>query len=112
MLPPFLLQACSRSRLDEAKRVTILAAVYGLAMKSLYFAARGLTELLSSLDVGNSKPLPTVASLHFTETVDDCNAVGLLFMKQVVYLTVHTLYVHQHWEKMIDIAVNFDDVTQ
>ena len=83
-------------------------------MKPLYFTAVGLTELLSSLETPppGAKPLPTATSLSFTETVDDCNAVGFLIVKQVVYLAIHTLYVHEHWEKMIDIAVNFDDATQ
>ena len=105
------MQACSSCRLDEPRRETILAAIYGLAMKPLYFAAVGLSELLASLDTASSKPLPTATSLHFTESLDDCNAVGLLFIKQVVYLAIHTLHVHQHWEKVINIAVNFDDVT-
>ena len=91
-----------------------MAAVYGLAMKPLYFTAVGLTDLLASFEIADSaKPLlPTATLLNFTESVDDCSAVGLLLIKQVVYLAVHTLYVHQHWEKMINIAVNFDDVTR
>ena len=74
----------------------------------------GLTELLASLETTDSAkpPLPTVTSLSFTESVDDCSAVGLLLIKQAVYLAIHTLYVHQHWEKTINIAVNFDDVTR
>jgi hypothetical protein len=110
----FHLQACSSSGLDEARRGIIMAAVYGLAMKPLYSAAVGLTELLASLEIadGAKPPLPTATSLIFTESVDDCSAVGLLVIKQVVYLAIHTLYAHQHWEKMINIAVNFDDVTR
>ena len=84
-------------------------------MKPLYFTAMGLTELLASLETPSGakpKPFPAATSLRFSESLDDCNTVGLLLIKQVVYLAVHTLYVHQHWEKMINIAVNFDDVTQ
>ena len=91
-----------------------MAAVYGLAMKPLHFTAVGLTDLLASLETadGTKPPLPTATLLSFTESVDDCSAVGLLLIKQAVYLAIHTLYVHQHWEKTINIAVNFDDVTR
>ena len=105
-----LLQACS-TRVEGERRETILGAVYGLALRPLCFAARGLIELVENLD-GGGRGLPHVASLHFTECLDDCNAMGMAFIKQIVFLATHTLYAHQHWEKMIEIALRFDDVTE
>ena len=105
-----LLHACS-DRLQGVKRDTITAAIYGFAIKPLYFAAKSLTDLVESLGLGDCK-LSSVPTLHFSESVDDCNSVGLLFIKRIVFLAVHTLYVHQHWEKVVEVAVKFDDATQ
>lgn len=107
-----LLQACS-SRVEGERKGTVLAAVYGLFLKPLYFASRGLIELLETLEPGDgSRRMPQVTSLHFVKSVDDCNSVGMVFIKQLVFLAVHVLYAHQHWEKAVDIALRFDDVTQ
>ena len=61
---------------------------------------------------GDVEDVPCVASLYFTKSLDDCNSVGMAFMKQVVFLAVHVLYAHEHWEKVIDVAVRFDDITK
>ena len=35
---------------------------------------------------GDVADVPCVASLHFTKSLDDCNSVGMAFIKQVVFL--------------------------
>ena len=107
-----LLQACS-SKLEPQRKDPVLAAVYGLSLKPLYFASRGLVELLETVESSEGgRPVLEASSLHFVESADDCNSVGKVFVKQLVFLAVHVLYAHQHWEKAVDIALRFDDVTQ
>ena len=111
-----LLQATNTSYMGGSKRDTVLGAVYGHALQPLFFTARGLVEMLETMKVGDGSgdvaDVPCVASLHFTKSLDDCNSVGMAFIKQVVFLAVHVLYAHKHWEKVIDVAVRFDDITK
>ena len=67
---------------------------------------------VTPLSIMQSSPLPTSTSLHFTPVLDDCNTLDWLSARRLVLLAVHTLYAHQHWEKMIDVATKFDDVTK
>ena len=107
------LLSSASSRLEGEKREIVLGAVYGLALQPLCMAARALIELLEVFDADSGgRVVPRVPSLRFSESLDDCNAVGIAFVKQVVFLSVHTLYAHQHWEKMVEVAVRFDDVTE
>ena len=101
-------QACS-----SENNSPLLAALYGLSCKPLYFAAVGLTDLLTQSEMGLSNEMvPQALPLRFTGGMDDCNMVGVMFIKQAVFLAVHVLYVHEHWEEMIGVAVQFDDATK
>ena len=97
--------------MQGVKRETVIGATYGLAMRPLCFAALSLTDLLESLGAGDEK-LSSIPLLHFSEDLDDCNSVGLLFVKRVVFLAVHTLYAHQHWEKVVELALRFNSATK
>lgn len=109
----YLNQACSKLFSDSKQKDSLLGAVYGKALYPLYFAANGLIDMLLHSEVGVSgSSLPQASSLQFTPHLDDCDAEGLLFVKRLVFLAVHVLYVHQHWEKAISIIVRFDDVTK
>ena len=59
----------------------VLGAVYGHALQPLFFTARGLVEMLETMEVGDGSgdvvDVPCVASLHFTKSLDDCNSVGM-----------------------------------
>ena len=89
----------------------ILAGVYGMSTRPLYMVADGLLDLLSQY-FGDEK-VPLTASLHLGSCLDaSTNGVGVTFVKQVVFLAIHTLYVHQHWEKVLALAVRFDDITR
>lgn len=99
------------SRLSREAREFKTAIIYGLACKPLYFVAEALTVLLEECGCGDGL-LPQVSSLTFTPRMDDSNGVGVAVTKQVVFLAIHTLYVHQHWEKVVALGLKFDDVTK
>ncbi len=102
--------AITVSRFNKETREATMAAIYGLAARPLYFVAVGLVELLG--ECGVPKPLPQATSLRFTCGLDETHGVGMAAIKQVVFLALHTLYVHQHWEKVLAVGQLFDDVTR
>ena len=99
------------SRFNKDTRNTTMAAIYGLASKPLYFVADGLAELLKECGGSIPKPLPQVTSLALTCDLDKTHGVGMAAVKQVVFLALHVLYVHHHWEKVVALGLFFDDVT-
>lgn len=100
------------SRLSREARETHLATIYGWACKPLYFVADGLAVVLNQCGCGHNGLLPQVSSLTYTPCMDDSNGVGVAVIRQVVFLAIHTLYIHQHWEKVITLGLLFDDVTK
>lgn len=101
------------SKLPKARREYSSAMVYGLACKPLYFVADGLGVLLEDCGFGiESGPFPLASSLAFTPWMDDVNGVGMAAIRRVVFLAIHTLYLHQHWEKVVALGLLFDDVTK
>ena len=102
--------AITVSRFNKETREMTMAAIYGLALKPLYFVADGLVELLA--ECGAPKPLPQVTGLGFTCGLDETHGVGMAAIKQIVFLTLHTLYIHQHWEKGVALGLQFDNVTK
>ena len=105
-----LLLAVSKQGREMRENQTAL--IYGLAMKPLYFMSEGLIELLEKCGCGGDDVIPQVLLLNCTTGVDENNGVGVAFIKQLVFLTLHVLYVHQHWEKVIALGMHFDDVTR
>lgn len=108
-----LLLAVARFRRRDVREAS-RAAVYGLACKTLYVVADGLVELFSECGVMNSPPPPPprAASLSFSPGLDDANEMGVAVVKQVVFMSLHTLYIHQHYEKLLALGLCFDDVTK
>ena len=102
-----LIHVISQFRPDV--RDTNVAAVYGLACRPLYMLADGLLDLLAMF---HFEQFPLVSSLQFDSCLDGSNQVGLGLVKQVVFLAIHTLYVHQHWEKVLALALRFDNTTK
>lgn len=102
-----LVHALSRFRSDICD--ANVAAVYGLASRPLYMLADGLIDLL---DRYHFDQFPLTSSLQFGSCLDDSNEVGVASVKQVIFLAIHTLYVHQHWEKVLALAWRFDDTTK
>ena len=91
----------------------LLAAVYGEGVRPLYSTVNGLLDML--LKCGTSLSgcvLPEAPSLQYTPLLDECDSVGMGVVKRLVFLTLHTLFVHSHWEKAISIIVKFDDITK
>lgn len=54
------------------------------------------------------------SSLKSTPLFDNYTSavIDMEFVKQLVLLALHILHVHQHWEKVVALAVKFDDVTR
>lgn len=100
------------SRFGRELRERIAAAIYGLACKPLYFVADGLVELLAECYINPSPQLPQVSTLAFTPGMDDANGVGVAAIKQVMFLSIQVLYVQQHWEKVLLLGLQFDDLTK
>ena len=88
----------------------LLAGVYGMSTRPLYAAADGLLDLLANSS-GKEK-IPQTSFLHVGSQLDNSSRVGVAFVKQFVFLAIHTLYVHQHWEKVLALALRFDDITR
>ena len=95
---------------DVSSAHIILAGIYGLSTRPLYVLADGLVDLLSLTHRGEQ--YPQTSSLHLGSPLDTSNEVGVALVKQLVFLAVHTLYVHQHWEKVLSLALRFDDITR
>lgn len=102
--------AVTVSRFNKETREGTMAAIYGLALRPLYFVASGLVDLLEAC--GTPKAFPQVTRLGFTCSLDETHGVGVAANKQVVFLALHTLYVHEHWEKVLTIGHQFDNVTK
>lgn len=102
------------SELSKDRSNWLTAAVYGLACKPLYAIADGLVELLGDCGVGESATplISKVSSLTFTPGLDDANGVGVAAIRQVVFLALHALFANKHWEKVIALGLDFDDVTK
>jgi len=98
------------SRFGKEARENTVSTIYGLACRPLYFVAGGLVELLVACGISSAFPL--AANLTFTPGLDDINGVGVSLIRQVVFLAIHVLYVHQHWEKVINLGLQFDNATK
>lgn len=99
------------AKCDADSTHIVLAGIYGLSTKPLYVVADGLIDLLAVSASGRHR-LPQTFSLHLSSSLDSTNEVGVAFVKQLVFLAIHTLYVHQHWEKLLSLALRFDDITR
>lgn len=97
--------------LDKERREFFTAAIYGQACRPLWVVGDALVEVLEECRKGPGL-IPQVSSLTFTPSLDDSNDVSMATIKQVVFLAIHILYVHQHWEKLIPLGLNFDSVTK
>lgn len=86
-----------------------LAAVYGLALRPLYFVADALVDMLME---SKFSLLPQASPLVNMSVLDDSNEVGVAMVKRIVFLAIHTLYVHQHWEKVVTLGLHFDNATR
>jgi len=88
----------------------LLAGIYGMSTRALYTTADGLLDLLAN--TSGTEKIPQTSLLCVGSQLDDSSRVGAAFVKQVVFLAIHTLYVHQHWEKVLALALRFDDITR
>lgn len=96
---------------DDITQRSVLAALYGEALRPLYCAALGLLDLLSFSSYCESV-CPEVLPLKACVEMDQSPGLGLSVVKKAVFLALHVLYVHQHWEKVISIIIKFDDLTK
>ena len=97
------------SKFTRQVRGLNMAGLNGLACKPLYFLADGLIDMLYEC---GTKYIPQTSSLKFTPSLDDVNEMGMTVVRQNVFLAIHTLYIHRHWEKVITLCLHFDDVTK
>ena len=104
--------ALAVSELGKERSDYLTASVHGLARRALYAVGDGLVELLGDCDQGATSLLSQTSSLTFTPGLDDTNGVGMAAIKQMVFLALHVLYVNQHWEKVLALGLDFDDVTK
>lgn len=104
--------ALAISELSKERCDYLTAAVYGQARRALYAVGDGLVELLGDCDEGGTSLFPQTFSLTFTPGLDNTNGVGVAAIRQVVFLALHVLYVNQHWEKVLALGLDFDDVTK
>lgn len=110
----------SRGQAEDVREVEVsLAAVYGLALKPLYFAASALLDSLLACGVcmGENKvrdcsPLRVISPSFLPCTLQPPSVLDLTFVKRLTFLAIHVLYTHQHWEKTIAVATSFDNVTK
>ena len=97
------------SKCNAEVKILNISAVYGMACRPLYYIADGLIRLL--VEYGTPFRAQT-SSLDIDPRFDDSNEVGVVFIQRVVFLGLHTLYIHQNWEKVITLAIRFDDATK
>ncbi len=72
----------------------LVAPLYGEALYPLYFAVNALSDMLLNSGVRSVS----------------CESVCLV--RRTVLLAVHVLHVHQHWEKVVSIIVNYNNITK